>query len=182
MLTQTQNDRYTRVGPGTPCGELMRRYWHPVAAAAQMKDKFTMQVRILGEDLILYKDRGGVYGLIDPFCLHRRMNMIYGIPEDRGLRCPYHGWCYDETGQCIEQPYEEAEGDSRFKDKIKLKAYPVREQAGIPHTLQGLKVADDKVDLIVKMAPEDPTAGGNPVKLDRRAARTIFMRALEGRL
>jgi len=109
----------------------MRRYWHPVAAAAQMKDKFTMQVRILGEDLILYKDRGGVYGLIDPFCLHRRMNMIYGIPEDRGLRCPYHGWCYDETGQCIEQPYEEAEGDSRFKDKIKIKAYPVREQAGL---------------------------------------------------
>ncbi len=131
MLTQTQNDRYTRVGPGTPCGELMRRYWHPVAAAAQMKDKFTMQVRILGEDLVLYKDRGGVYGLIEPFCAHRRMNMIYGIPEDRGLRCPYHGWCYDEAGQCIEQPYEEAEGDSRFKDKIKIKAYPVREQAGL---------------------------------------------------
>jgi 5,5'-dehydrodivanillate O-demethylase len=59
------------------------------------------------------------------------MNMIYGIPEDRGLRCPYHGWCYDETGQCIEQPYEEAEGDSRFKDKITIKAYPVREQAGL---------------------------------------------------
>jgi len=126
-----QNDRFTRVGPGTPCGELMRRYWHPVAAAAQMKDKYTMPVRILGEDLILYKDRGGVYGLIDPFCPHRRMNMIYGIPEERGLRCPYHGWCYDETGQCIEQPYEEAEGDTRFKEKIQIKAYPVREQAGL---------------------------------------------------
>lgn len=131
MLTQAQNDRLSRVGPGTPCGELMRRYWHPVAAAAQMKDKYTMPVRILGEDLILYKDRGGVYGLIDPFCPHRRMSMIYGIPEDRGLRCAYHGWCYDETGQCIEQPYEEAEGDSRFKEKIRIKAYPVREQAGL---------------------------------------------------
>jgi 5,5'-dehydrodivanillate O-demethylase oxygenase subunit len=103
MLTQEQNDRISRVGRGTPCGELMRRYWHPVAAAAQMKDKYTMAVRILGEDLILYKDRGGVYGLIDPYCPHRRMNLIYGIPEDRGLRCPYHGWCFDEPGQCIEQ-------------------------------------------------------------------------------
>jgi 5,5'-dehydrodivanillate O-demethylase oxygenase subunit len=131
MLTSAQNDRYTRVGPGTPCGELMRRYWHPVAAAAQLKDRYTMKVRILGEDLILYKDRGGAYGLIDPFCPHRRMNMIYGIPEECGLRCPYHGWCYDETGACIEQPYEEAEGDSRFKEKIRIKAYPVREQAGL---------------------------------------------------
>ena len=59
MLTQAQNERYTRVGPGTPCGELMRRYWHPVAAASQMKDKYTMPVRLLGEDLVLYKDRGG---------------------------------------------------------------------------------------------------------------------------
>src|SRR5258707_13140019 len=95
VLTQVQNDRLSRVGPGTPGGELMRRYWHPVAAVAQMKDKFTMPVRLLGEDLILYKDRGGVYGLIDPFFPHRRMNMIYGIPDDAGLRCPYHGWGYD---------------------------------------------------------------------------------------
>jgi 5,5'-dehydrodivanillate O-demethylase len=97
-----------------------------------MKDRFTMQVRILGEDLILYKDRGGVYGLIDPYCPHRRMNMIYGIPEERGLRCAYHGWCFDETGQCIEQPYEEEEDpEGRFKDKIRTRAYPVREQGGL---------------------------------------------------
>jgi 5,5'-dehydrodivanillate O-demethylase oxygenase subunit len=131
MLTVAQNDRLSRVGPGTPCGELMRRYWHPVAAASQLKDRYTMPVRLLGEDLILYKDRSGVYGLIDPYCPHRRMNMIYGIPEENGLRCPYHGWCFDETGQCIEQPYEEAEGDSRFKEKIRTRAYPVREQAGL---------------------------------------------------
>ena len=132
MLTQEANDRYTRVGPGTPMGELMRRYWHPVAAVSQMNDKWTMKVRLLGEDLILYKDRSGTYGLMEPHCAHRRMNMIYGIPEEHGLRCPYHGWLYDETGQCIEQPYEETEDpEARFKDKIQMKAYPVQQKAGL---------------------------------------------------
>ena len=81
MLTQEANDRYTRVGPGTPTGELMRRYWHPVAAVSQMNDKWTMKVCLLGEDLILYKDRSGAFGLMEPHCAHRRMNMIYGIPR-----------------------------------------------------------------------------------------------------
>ena len=89
MLTQEANDRYTRVGPGTPTGELMRRYWHPIAAVSQMNDKWTKKVRLLGEDLILYKDKSGTYGLMEPHCAHRRMNMIYGIPEENGLRCVY---------------------------------------------------------------------------------------------
>ena len=132
MLTIEQNDRITRVGPSTPMGELMRRYWHPIAAVSQMNDKATKKIRLLGEDLILYKDRSGAFGLIEPHCAHRRMNMIYGIPEESGLRCPYHGWLYDATGQCIEQPYEETEDpDARFKDKIQMKAYPVEEQAGL---------------------------------------------------
>ena len=132
MLTQEANDRYTKVGPGTPTGELMRRYWHPVAAVSQMNDKWTMKTRILGEDLILYKDRSGAFGLIEPHCAHRRMNMIYGIPEEHGVRCPYHGWLYDETGQCIEQPYEETEDpEARFKDKVKMRAYPVEVKAGL---------------------------------------------------
>ena len=132
MLTQEVNDRYARVGPGTPCGELMRRYWHPIAAVSQMNDKFTKKIRLLGEDLILYKDRSGTFGLIEPHCAHRRMNMIYGIPEENGLRCPYHGWLYDETGQCTEQPYEETEDPGgRFKDKIQMKAYPVEVKAGL---------------------------------------------------
>ena len=156
MLSTEVNDRYSRVGPGTPTGELMRRYWHPIAAVSQMNDKNTKKIRILGEDLILYKDRSGTFGLIEPHCAHRRMNMIYGIPEEHGLRCPYHGWMYDETGQCIEQPYEETEelshvsrpgsepGSSevvvkaaRFKDKIKMKAYPVEEKAGLLFTYLG---------------------------------------------
>ncbi len=132
MLTQEVNDRYSRVGPGTPMGELMRRYWHPVAAVSQLNERHTKKVRLLGEDLILYKDRSGDYGLIEPHCAHRRMNMIYGIPEEHGLRCPYHGWLYDATGQCIEQPYEETEDpDARFKDKIRMRAYPVEQKAGL---------------------------------------------------
>ena len=138
MLTQEANDRYTRVGPGTPMGELMRRYWHPIAAVPQMNDKWTMKVRLLGEDLILYKDRSGTFGLMEPHCAHRRMNIIYGIPEEHGLRCPYHGWLYDETGQCIEQPYEETEDpEARFKDKIKMKAYPVEVKAGLVFAYMG---------------------------------------------
>ena len=138
MLSAEVNDRYTKVGPGTPTGELMRRYWHPISAVSQMNDKYTKQVRLLGEDLILYKDRSGTFGLIEPRCAHRRMNMIYGIPEDNGLRCPYHGWLYNETGQCIEQPYEETEDPTgNFKDKIRMKAYPVQEKAGLIFAYMG---------------------------------------------
>ncbi|HEX6510807.1 MAG TPA: aromatic ring-hydroxylating dioxygenase subunit alpha [Chloroflexota bacterium] len=132
MLTTEQNDRLTRVGPGTPMGELMRRYWHPVATLSQMRDKYTKKVRLLGEDLVLYKDLSNTFGLVDNFCPHRRMSMIYGVPEERGLRCAYHGWLYSETGQCLEQPYEEVEDpEGRFKDKVCIKAYPVQEMAGL---------------------------------------------------
>jgi 5,5'-dehydrodivanillate O-demethylase len=132
MLTKEQNDRFTQVGPGTPCGELMRRYWHPVAALSQMNDRYVMAVRLLGEDLVLYKDRAGTIGLVDPLCPHRRMNLAYGIPEDPGIRCPYHGWRFDETGQCIEQPYEETEDpEAHYKDKINIKAYPTQIAAGV---------------------------------------------------
>jgi 5,5'-dehydrodivanillate O-demethylase len=138
MLAQEVNDRYTRVGAGTPTGELMRRYWHPIAVVSQMNDKWTKKIRLLGEDLILYKDRSGTFGLVEPHCAHRRMNMIYGIPEANGLRCPYHGWLYDQTGQCIEQPYEETEDpDTRFKEKIQMKAYPVEVKAGLIFAYMG---------------------------------------------
>ena len=89
-------------------------------------------VRLLGEDLVLYKDRSGTYGLIEPLCAHRRINLLYGVPLQHGPRCPYHGWACDETGACIEQPYaEEVDPEARFKDKIKLQAYPVQELGGL---------------------------------------------------
>ena len=88
-------------------GELMRRYWHPIAAAAELDERPTKPVRLLGEDLVLYRDKSGTLGLIERACPHRRVDLSYGIPEEHGLRCMYHGWMMDETGQCIEQPFEE---------------------------------------------------------------------------
>ena len=116
MLTSTENERLTQVGPGTPMGALFRRYWHPIATTGELAESPTKVIRLLGEDLVLYRDRSGTYGLIDQLCAHRRVDLSYGIPEEQGLRCMYHGWMYDETGQCIEQPFEETvHPDGRFK-------------------------------------------------------------------
>ena len=132
MLTQEANDRFTQVGPGTPCGEMMRRYWHPIAGRSELNERYTTPVRLLGEDLVLYKDRSGTLGLIGSRCPHRRMGMVYGVPEQHGLRCAYHGWLYDETGRCLEMPYEEAEDpDGSFKDKVTIKSYPVEVLGGL---------------------------------------------------
>ena len=129
MLTAQDNDLLTQVGPGTRMGALQRRYWHPIAAAEEMADQWTKRVRLLGEDLVLYKDRTGKLGLIEEQCPHRRASMAYGIPEADGIRCPYHGWKFDGSGTCLDQP-NEPEG-SNFKDKVKMAGYPVQEMAGL---------------------------------------------------
>ena len=132
MLSVQENDSLTQIGQGTPMGVLMRRYWHPIAASAELEERPTKEVRLLGEDLVLYKDRSGTLGLIDRLCAHRRVNLAYGIPEEHGLRCMYHGWLYDETGQCIQQPFEETvHPDGRFKEKVKLASYAVEELGGL---------------------------------------------------
>jgi len=129
MLTVEENEQLTRVGPGTPMGNLMRRYWQPLAAVSEMQDRWTKRVKLLGEDLVLFKDRQGRFGLIAEFCPHRRASLAYGIPQEDGIRCPYHGWKFDHAGSCIEQP-NEPEGSS-FKDKIKTAGYPVQELGGL---------------------------------------------------
>ncbi len=132
MLSKAENERLTRVGRGTPMGELMRRYWHPIAAAVQLDGEPTKRVRLLGEDLVLYRDKSNNLGLIDESCPHRKVNMLYGIPEEEGLRCPYHGWLFNQEGQCTDQPYEQAEDPgSNFKDKVRIRAYPVQELNGL---------------------------------------------------
>ena len=127
MLSKEANERLTRVGPGTPCGELMRRYWIPVAPSAQLLENPVRPVRVLGEDLVLYKDRSGNFGLIGNRCLHRLVDMQFGIPDVNGLRCPYHGWLYDADGRCAERPLESNKSELRQK----LKGYPVREMGGL---------------------------------------------------
>ncbi len=136
MITQEQNERLTRVGPGTPMGELMRRYWHPIAGSSQLNDDTpTKEVRLLGEDLVLFRSAAGELGLIEPSCAHRKANLSYGIPEPEGIRCAYHGWLYDVNGQCLDQP-SEPEG-SRFKEKVKLKAYRAEELGGFIFAYMG---------------------------------------------
>ncbi|MCH7482622.1 MAG: Rieske 2Fe-2S domain-containing protein [Chloroflexi bacterium] len=137
MLTKEQNDRLTKVGPGTPMGELMRRYWQPIAAYAELSENPTKAIRLLGEDLVLYKDRSGTLGLLEASCAHRRVHLLYGIPEDNGLRCPYHGWLYDSSGQCLEMPAEAPE--STFPSRVQLKAYPVEELGGLVFAYLGPK-------------------------------------------
>lgn len=150
MLTHEDNELLTQVGKGTPGGELMRRYWHPVAATAQLDDDSVQEVRILGEDLVLFRDRSGTPGLIGQRCPHRMMNLRFGIPEDQGLRCPYHGWMFDATGVCIETPLEPPE--SRFKQKISTLAYPVQELGGLVWAYLGPAPAPllPRWDLLVK--------------------------------
>ena len=100
MLSEERNRTLTQVGPGTHMGELLRRYWMPIAGASELDSRSTKAVRLLCEDLVLYKDKGGRYGLIDRHCPHRRADLSYGMVEDCGLRCNYHGWLFDEAGAC----------------------------------------------------------------------------------
>ncbi len=132
MLSQSDNDMLTQTDPGTPMGDLMRRYWQPIAAASEFEDTETKPVRLMGEDLVLYKDLGGAFGLVDRSCPHRNADLSYGYVEECGLRCNYHGWLFDADGRCIEQPFEETvDREARFKEKIRIKAYPVEEKAGL---------------------------------------------------
>ena len=154
MLTREQNDLLHKVGPGTPMGELLRRYWHPVAAVAELDDDPVKAVRLMGEDLVLFKvapngddDRAdgagangggswtsgaGGYGLLERHCPHRRADFSYGWTEEGGLRCSYHGWLFDAEGRCIAQPFEQtAHPDGAFKDKVQARAYRAQAKAGL---------------------------------------------------
>jgi len=132
MMSQAENERFTQVGPGTPMGNLLRRYWHPIAAVAELQDDHLKPVRILGENLVLYRDGQGNFGLIDRQCCHRRADLAYGIVEDCGLRCHYHGWLFNHEGRCLEQPFEdEVNAAAKFRDKIRIKSYPVATLAGM---------------------------------------------------
>jgi len=129
MVTEQENAILTQVGPGTPGGELLRRYWYPIAAVAELDENPVKPVRLLSEDLVLYRDRSGTLGLIDRLCAHRRANLALGVPEANGLRCPYHGWRFDETGQCLEQPAEKDRGHP-YCEQVRLKSYPVKVACG----------------------------------------------------
>jgi 5,5'-dehydrodivanillate O-demethylase len=140
MLTREENETLTRVGPGSPAGELLRCYWLPVAVAAELTEKEPTQlVRVLGEDLVLFRDLSGRIGLVADRCAHRGASLYYGRVEERGIACAYHGWLYDVEGSCLECPAEPA--GSKFHLTVKQKAYPVQKFVGLYWTYMGRKPA-----------------------------------------
>ncbi len=137
MLTNEQNRIITSTGPETPMGNLFRRYWIPFLLSEELPEPecAPVRVKLLSERLLAFRDSHGRLGLIDEFCAHRGVSLWFGRNEEGGLRCPYHGWKYDVTGQCVEVPSEPEE--SGFCKKIKLKSYPCAEIGGIVWTYMG---------------------------------------------
>lgn len=131
----TFRSELTRVGRGTAMGELLRRYWHPVALSSDATDTPKM-VRALGEDLVLFRDRSGRCGLMYPRCAHRGTSLFYGRVEERGIRCCYHGWLYDVSGQCLEQPCEPRNGAATAR-VVRQPTYPLQERYGLVFAYMG---------------------------------------------
>ncbi|KAA3623729.1 MAG: aromatic ring-hydroxylating dioxygenase subunit alpha [Proteobacteria bacterium] len=120
------------VAAGSLVGDLLRRYWMPVAAQSELDERPVLPVTLLGEELVLYRDGSGTLGLVDRWCPHRRFDLAYGFVEPRGLRCSYHGWRFDENGNCVEQPYEDVVlPGATSKDRVCIKHYPVRAAGGL---------------------------------------------------
>jgi 5,5'-dehydrodivanillate O-demethylase len=136
MLTAEQNERLTHVGRGTPGGELLRRYWHPVIPAAELTPERPKKcIRLLGEDLVIYREPDGRYGCLAEKCAHRGCSLYYGFLEDGGLRCPYHGWLWDRSGACLQQPFEPEQ--SMLRHVVRQNAYPVERIAGLLFVYMG---------------------------------------------
>jgi phenylpropionate dioxygenase-like ring-hydroxylating dioxygenase large terminal subunit len=137
MLSREENELITHTGPGTPMGEVLRRYWMPILLERELAepDGEPVRVQILGERLVAFRDSDGRIGLLDELCPHRRVSLWLGRNEDCGLRCAYHGWKFDVDGRCVEQMNEP--GENSFADKVKITHYPTIEQGGIIWTYMG---------------------------------------------
>src|ERR1051325_11697506 len=146
MLTREEHERLAQTGPGTPMGELLRRYWHPIAATADLDADPVRPVRLLSEDLTLFRDEKGQIGLIGERCAHRGISLAYGIPQENGLRCAYHGWTYNSEGQVVDMPFEPA------CLPLKITAYPVQELGGLIFAYLGPEPAPllPRYDLFVR--------------------------------
>ena len=137
MLRPEDNVKITRVGPGTPCGEFMRRYWQPFLLSSELPeaDCPPVRVRLLCEDLVAFRDTDGRVGLIDAHCPHRRAPMFFGRNEECGMRCVYHGWKFDRNGDCVDMPSEPA--GTPLQARVKIKAYPTFEGGGVVWAYMG---------------------------------------------
>ena len=155
MLSMEHNDILTRVGPGTPLGELMREYWVPACLPSELKpDATPTRLKLLGEKLIAFRDTQGRIGILDHRCPHRCASMFFGRNEEGGIRCAYHGWKFDVEGNCLDQP--NLPEDLRFTDRVKAKAYKVAEKGGIVWVYMGKrKVPPPLPALEVLSIPDD---------------------------
>src|SRR6478609_12058184 len=136
MTTAAEGALLTRVGPGTPMGDLMRRYWIPAALSSELeRDGTPVRMKLLGEKLIAFRDSAGRVGVMDHRCPHRCASLFLGRNEENGIRCVYHGWKYDTQGNCVDTP--NIAGDSDFKRHIKAKAYKTAERNGLVWVYMG---------------------------------------------
>jgi phenylpropionate dioxygenase-like ring-hydroxylating dioxygenase large terminal subunit len=170
-----QAELLVRTDPGTPMGELFRRYWLPALLSEELPEADCPPVRLklLGERMVAFRDTEGRLGLIDEFCAHRGVSLWFGRNEDCGLRCPYHGWKYDVTGQCVDVPSEPAE--SGFCQKIKLKSYPMIERGGVIWVYMG--PADQQPSL---PEYEFATVGPEQSYTSKRLQECNYLQAMEG--
>jgi phthalate 4,5-dioxygenase oxygenase subunit len=177
MLKPEQNEMLTRVGPGTPMGDLLRQFWFPLVPSSEMPEAGAkpLRMKILGEQLVLFRTSEGEVGLLSEFCPHRGASLYYGRNEDGALRCVYHGWKFGVDGSCLDMP-NEARGTT-FKEKIKQTAYPCREVNGIVWTYMGPR----------EMPPPLPQYGLATMPAEHKHLRLSirecnWMQALEGDL
>jgi 5,5'-dehydrodivanillate O-demethylase len=149
MLTREENERLTRVGPGTPAGTMLRHYWWPIAFADEVRGKKPRKVRLLGEDFVLFRDGAGRVGMLEPHCAHRRTSLANGRVEERGIRCCYHGWLWSAEGRCLEIPSEAPEHP--LKDRVSMASYPTEEAGGLVFAYIGRQPAPllPRYDLLV---------------------------------
>jgi phenylpropionate dioxygenase-like ring-hydroxylating dioxygenase large terminal subunit len=157
----SSRDDLARVGRGTPMGELLRRYWHPVGLSSDA-GATPREVRVLGETLILFRAGNGQPGLLYPRCAHRGTSLIYGKVEDDGIRCCYHGWKFGPQGQCLDQPCE-PDGGARTRHKVQQPGYPVQERYGLVWAYMG---PPDRQPVLPSFEPLENLADGEFLETD----------------
>jgi phthalate 4,5-dioxygenase len=175
MLSREENQLLTQTAPGTPAGDYFRRYWLPALLASELPapDCPPVRVRLLGEDLIAFRDSQGQIGILDEFCPHRLASLFWGRNEECGLRCVYHGWKFDVNGRCVDMPNEPPEYG--FSNKVRATAYPALEYGGVIWAFLGPKEFSAELPKLEWARVPD-----NHRYVSKRLQDTNYLQALEG--
>lgn len=145
MLKKEDNERLCQTGPGTPMGEVFRRYWLPALLTEELPeaDCPPVKLKLLGEDLVAFRDSEGKVAVLDAYCPHRRAHLFWGRNEECGIRCVYHGWKFNREGDCVDMPNEP--DNSNFKHKVTTTAYPTWEKSGIIWPIWGQRINNQTI-------------------------------------